>query len=362
MSQLKECLDLLLPLSEGAESSRSDLQRLARIYYLLGRCRYSHGDIELALEMTRRSREVAQRAGEDALAGACLGLIGHLIFIQGRIGESVSCLTQAQKELMRSTAVPERARTVASLGTSLVAQGQVRRGFALIEESRQLAVEDSFQPAYLQFRCQSLRMCQEWEALEHAATTCLALVRSAGDGIQASLALFSLARATAELGRPEAATEQVRQAFELLAPSGSMIYRDLCLATQAEVALARGDAEAALDAAERACAQAASSGSLFGQGVAERACGRALAAARPPRREQARARFATSLQRLDAGEIWIEGAATRIEWAELALVMGDPSEAVRLVEPALALFTEAGLERLRARAQAIIDRAGAQQR
>jgi tetratricopeptide (TPR) repeat protein len=133
-----------------------------------------------------------------------------------------------------------------------------------------------------------------------------------------------------------------------------LLLMDWFAAAHAEVVLAAGRVEDALSRAEAAVELARSVGGLYGEGLAQRVWGQALAEASPPRWDEAEAHLSTSVQVLEAGEAFLEAARTHVVWGQSCRKRGDLLSALEHFEKAAAQFEASGLAHERERVRGYV--------
>jgi hypothetical protein len=109
---------------------------------------------------------------------------------------------------------------------------------------------------------------------------------------------------------------------------GRLILADWFAVARADIALAAGRIEEALTLAEQAVGVAQQVGSVFTQALAHRVWAQALAAATPPRWDEAQAQMATSLSALETSQARLPAAHARLVWGQLCRDRHDISAAL----------------------------------
>jgi hypothetical protein len=125
---------------------------------------------------------------------------------------------------------------------------------------------------------------------------------------------------------------------------GQLILADWFAAARADIALAAGRIQEALTLAEQAVSVADQVGSVFTQGLAHRVWAQALAAATPPRWEEAEAHMATSLRALESGEAHLLAAHAQLLWGQLCRDRQDTAAALEHAQGAADQFAASQLD------------------
>lgn len=178
------------------------------------------------------------------------------------------------------------------------------------------------------------------------------LAEQSGDRVFAYLGYGFRGWAASRMGRHEDAIESMERSQALgRQPGGQLLLKDWLAVAHAEVVLAAGRVEDALSCAEVAVELARSVDGVYGEGLAHRVWGQALAEDSPPRWEEAEIHLATSVQFLESGEVFLEAARTHVVWGQICRKRGDMNPALEHFGKAVVWFEDAGLaherERLR---------------
>jgi tetratricopeptide (TPR) repeat protein len=354
---LTECYSLLESLLEGTDQAPEDLRRLARTHYSQARCQYSHGHWPSALEAAKQGRDIAVRCGDAAIAGSCIGFIGHVYSLQGRFRVGIPYHEQAYVELEQFPLLPERRRNLGSWGWTLAYHGQVQEGLAKIDRVRELALEQYDQTIWLITQCLVFNTCRRWQDLEAAAKPTVALAKNAADEIQVILWLLFLARAAAGLGQLAAAAAHLAEVRARSAQHRTRTWLNLSMYLEGETALVLGEVDKAITCAQAALEDACHSEAPLGQGLAYRLWAQALAVSSPSAVEKVDSYFEKSLRLFEEFELWLEAAHTRTDWAAWTLTQGHAKVAIDLLGPALDILNVPGLELSAAQVQRLLEEA-----
>jgi hypothetical protein len=123
-----------------------------------------------------------------------------------------------------------------------------------------------------------------------------------------------------------------------------LLLDDWFAAARADIALCAGDVHRATTLAAKAAAAAERADGLFSGGIAHRVWAQALAAADPPRWDEAEVHVARGLELLEAGAARLPAAHAHLAWSPLCRARGDRASAREHVACAAAQFEASGLE------------------
>ena len=115
-----------------------------------------------------------------------------------------------------------------------------------------------------------------------------------------------------------------------------MVAADWIAAGGAEIALNAGRLEEAVLRAQAAIEKARAIGGIFGEGMAQRTWGMALARLDPPQPEQADEHLAAALELFEGGGCVLEVAHTNLAWGAVRRERGDSAGAAERLELAAA--------------------------
>jgi hypothetical protein len=133
---------------------------------------------------------------------------------------------------------------------------------------------------------------------------------------------------------------------------GSRLFlADWFAAADGQLSLDEGDAATAMSKATAAVELAQSIEGIFGEGLAHRVWGLAIAALDPRDVDGAVAHFRRSIELFESGGCRVEAAHTHLAWGILLRDSGDATAASEHLRRAEASFEAAGLERPLARAR-----------
>jgi transcriptional regulator with XRE-family HTH domain len=228
-------------------------------------------------------------------------------------------------------------RLLTSLAAVESRAGQPARALTYLEEARGLAadLDDRRRAAFLFNLAINYREVGDFEAAIRAGTQGMALYRAAG-------AIFESARIENDLALAYLATGQIERADELagdarrqIEDTGDERWMASVVDTEAQVALARGDIDAALGLAATARDYARRSGNEFAGLMAMLTEARALRRAGRP--ADAEERFAETAAMARSSKAPNRLREVLREWADLRAESGDHRGAYELTSEALAV-------------------------
>ena len=126
---------------------------------------------------------------------------------------------------------------------------------------------------------------------------------------------------------------------------GRVVAADWIAAASAELALNAARPEEAVIRAQGAIEMARSIGGIFGEALAQRVWGQALARLSPPRHQESDLHLASSLGLFETGHCKVEVAHTHLAWGVLCRDRGDRPAAIDHLQAAADQFEDAGLVR-----------------
>jgi tetratricopeptide (TPR) repeat protein len=212
-----------------------------------------------------------------------------------------------------------------------VARGDYHRGVAVAQRALDRALELNDQAIIGSnhiLLCVTHVLNERMEALAAAAQEAVKEAERSGEQVILYLGLAFRGWANGRLGQHAAARSDMEQSDAVGAGLGRLILADWFAVARADIALAAGRIEDALALAEQAVGVANQVGSVLTQGLAHRVWAQALAAATPPRWEEAEAHMATSLSALESEEARLPAAHARLLWGQLCRDRQDTAAAL----------------------------------
>lgn len=344
--RLAEARTVLATLSADGPPDPGDQRRGAWIDLFTGRTHYYQGHLSESIVYYKRMLPVGEALGDNELLVLSSQLVGSTLVMQGYAGQALSLLARAAELQNRPDTDYERLRTMGHYAGCLVMTGRYREGLALHDQLVARAVE-SKQPAGLVIvnihRSSSLLVSSDYKALRENAQRALEYARNTRDHILIHLALSMLGWAHSSLGNPREALSYRREAQALEQEHGGrLLASDWFAALEAELALQAGDAERAVDLAQRLTPRFRQEQLPLALGCAEQAWGLALGRLAPSRPEQADEHLAAGLAVLESAQQVLLAAQLQLKWAQLCRHRGSVEQAAALHARAVAQFEAAG--------------------
>ena len=341
-------------LPEVDAATGEDRLRLARLRYWMGRIHHVSGDPRQAIAHYRQVLAIGQEVGDEQLTAIPSAMIGMALAVQGQWARAGQLLSQAVPALERGGEWREWCRAVGYLGISMVARGDYHGGVAEAQRALDRALELNDQAIIGSnhiLLCVTHVLNERMEALAGAAQQAVKEAERSGEQVILYAGLAFRAWANGRLGHHTAARSDMEHSNAVGAGLGRLILADWFAVARADIALAAGHIEEALTLAEQAVGVASQVGSVFTQALAHRVWAQALAAATPPRWEEADAHMATSLGALESGQARLPAAHARLVWGQVCRGRQDTAAALDHLERAADQFAASQLEEELSRAR-----------
>ncbi len=328
-------------------SPGADMIRLARVQYWLGRIHYYRDEPREAIPYFKQVLAVAQQLGDEQLLGFPSALMGRALLMQGHFDQAARLLSLAAGPLEKSEDWLEWSYTVAFLGVSLAIGGQVARGRD--ESARALARARETGNAAAIAGCLPVvgfqsYLARDAESFYQAAREATAEARRAESPLLAHIGLVFEAWSLSMLGRHAEAAGQMAEAQAVAKTLGGRLFMaDWAAAATAELAHNAGEREQAIGQAQQAVEFARSIGGIFGEALAHRVWGVALASLPEPNHAESDAHLSSSIELFESGGALLEAAHTHLLWGQLSQERGDGVAATDHLRRAAPVFEEAGL-------------------
>jgi tetratricopeptide (TPR) repeat protein len=345
-----------LALLEGAEATAQELaaalaapadrRRLARVHFWMGRAHWYRGAYPEAARYFRAVLDVAEEVGDEALAALPSSTIGRLLVVQGDFVGGAPLLARALGSLAGVESVTEWILNAGFLGIALAARGQGAAALELREQCLARA-EAASSPTNIAVSHSTAAVIDVFVG-ENARARLISRIavdaaELSGDQVYAYLGCGVGAWADSRLGRHASALAEMMRARAIAARLGQrFVMADWFLAVEAELALAAGQLEQAIEFAEAAAEGVRATGGAFAEALARRTWGVALAAMSPPDLEEAALRLEESLRLFEIGDARMEAARARVDLAKVLAARGDSEEACREFGTAAHDLTEGG--------------------
>ena len=340
-----EAIARALPTADGGPGP--DRVRLARIQYWIGRIHYYRDEPREAIAYFQQVLAVGQELGDERLLAIPLAVMGRALVVQGHFDKAIPVLARALGPLEKTDEWLDWSFSKAYHGVATAAAGRHAEGLAETEEAVARARETRNPMALagclivLAFHgCLS----RDARAFREAADAASAAGRLAGNSLMISVGLGFEAWALSRLGRHDEAAKRMGQAnAEAEKIGGRLVAADWIAAASAELALNAGRPEEAVARVGPAIEKARAIGGIFGEGLAQRIWGQALAQLEPTGHEEVDLHLATGLRLFQEGDCMLEVAHTHAVWGVLLRDRGDLPGAADHLAQAADLFKAAGL-------------------
>jgi class 3 adenylate cyclase/tetratricopeptide (TPR) repeat protein len=335
--------------AETLAGALPDRVRLARIHYWMGRIHYYRDQPREAIAYFQQVLAVGQELGDEGLLAIPLAVMGRALVVQGHFGRAAPFLARAIVPLEKADEWLDWAFSKAYHGVAIAAGGQQSEGLAETADAVARAQETNNPTAIagcLIVMAFHSFLTREGEAFCAGARAASAAGRRAGNSLMTSIGLGFEAWGLTMLGHHEIAEERMAEArAEAETIGGRVVAADWIAAANAELALNAARPEEAVVRAQGAIEMARSIGGIFGEGLAQRVWGQALARLSPPQHEESDLHMASSLELFETGDCKLEVAHTHLAWGVLCRDRGDQAAAVEHLQTAADQFETFGLER-----------------
>jgi class 3 adenylate cyclase/tetratricopeptide (TPR) repeat protein len=335
-----------------------DRLRLARVRYWTGRIHHVSGDPARAIGHYRQVLAIGQELGDEQLTAIPSAMIGLALAVQGQWAKASQLLNQAVPALEKAGEWREWCRVVGYLGISVVARGDYHRGVAEAQRALDRAQELHDQAIIGSnhiLLCVTHVLNERMETLAAAAQEAVDAAERSGEQVILYAGLAFRGWARGRLGHHPAARRDLEQSNAIGAGLGRLILSDWFAVARADIVLAAGSIDQALALARQAVGVAEQVGSVFTEGLAHRVWAQALAAATPPRWDEAEAHMATSLRALESGEARLPAAHAHLVWGQLCRSRQDTAVALDHLRAAADQFARSQLDEELRQARRLID-------
>jgi len=342
LARVQQARELLETLARNDE----DRRRRVQPPYLGAPMLSYPGNLRQSLAMCERVVPLARQLKDDKLAQAANQTIGNLTMMQGRIAKAEPILANAAVLAGWIGTDFDRLRYLGDHANCLMMAGRYREAMDLHAQSVEHATA-SKSPSGLAV-AYAMRAFSErviGDPIVHE--TIQVALEHADRGPERPLGYLLVAhRAWVEglAGRRDIAREHREESRSLAdALGGTLFYDDLFVAADAQVALALGDVDEAIEIASKALPGLRAEELMLGVGLCEQVWGLALGARSDPSADE-------HLER--AREIYLQTgqraavARLALEWAHLARARGSNVQADDLRTTAIEIYTAGGAAHL----------------
>jgi serine/threonine protein kinase/tetratricopeptide (TPR) repeat protein len=325
---------------------REGLYQLARVQTALGRAQCSAGDMITGSETLNQVIRTAESLNDEDLSARPLVILGVVKAAQGQLAESEACLIRCIPTLARTNDWMDWIMAVGLHATVMAMTGRYAEGVQtltpLLPHARELNSPGGMALARVYWLYTHFMGGSPAKILEAGQATIEAAQRSESSAL-VWVGSWMSAWAQALLGEHKAAERLAQQAQVLFDKFGGKLFiSDWYMATEAARLFLAGRVPEALAKAEQAVDRARLVHDQFGEGIARRAWGQALAAIDPRQWEQAKAHFAESVRLLEVCGAKLDLARTHRAWGLSCRAQGAHEEARNHLELAATQFQAYG--------------------
>jgi class 3 adenylate cyclase/tetratricopeptide (TPR) repeat protein len=349
LSFLTEAEHLTKGLGGPDAMSNADTLRLARVHFWLGRVLYLRGDMGEAIRYFKQVLPVAQAANDLELIAIPSLAIGQAMEVLGHLPKARTLLEQAVPLLEKTANWAEWIQAMGFLGTALAGMGDCVEGVKTAQRALDRAKELNFVTG-ISISYINLAFAHLFGGdLPQSITAAQAAIRAAeesGDRIYRYVGYGLWGWAAGRAGQLETAALCMAQSHDAAQElGGQVILADVFTAVRAEIALYGGHLDEALALSEQAVKIAQAIEGVFGEGIALRTWGQALALMSPPEWDKAETQLAESVRLLEFGQNHMEMARSLAVWGTVCRSRGNLSAAAEHWEKAAAQFEGSGVIR-----------------
>lgn len=326
---------------------------LAHVHYWIGFMHFVRHEMGQARESFQQVLSEARELGDEELLARASVQSARVMIGQGRFGAIEALLAPIVPRLEQSATWTDWIFATGFRGIALAARGEYAAGLA--EGQRALARAHAIQSYGNIARSRIFLsiiygMGADLPRMLEESNLVVELAEQTGDRVFAYLGYGFRGWAESRMGRHEDAIESMERSQALGRQlGGQLLLKDWLAVAHAEVVLAAGRVEDALARAEAAVELARAVDGVYGEGLAHRVWGQALAEESPPRWEEAERHLATSVHLLESGEVFLEAARTHVVWGQICRKRGDMDAALEHFGKVVVQFEETGLAHERER-------------
>jgi serine/threonine protein kinase/tetratricopeptide (TPR) repeat protein len=329
-----------------AFEGREGQWQLARVHAARGRTLCAAGDQVGGCDFLESAISIAEALNDEELSAVPLAVRGVVKAIQGHLGEAEASLVRAISPLARMNDWTNWIMVVGLRATVLAMCGRYEEGTRtlapLLPRAKELNSQVGISLSHVYAVYTHFAGGNSAKVIEHGHLTIEAAHRS-GDVMLVWAAHWMSAWAhalLAEQAAEEQHAEQARLIFEQF--DGKLFIADWYLATEAARVLLKGRPVEALALAEKAVQRSRMIQGMFGEALAQRSWGQALAAVDARQWTDAEARLSESVRLLERCGAKLELARTHRAWGLVGRDRGVHDEARVHFERAATIFETCG--------------------
>jgi tetratricopeptide (TPR) repeat protein len=320
--------------------------KVARVHLARGRALCTVGEMADCCDVMNRAVSLAEALQDDGVLGRALAVRAVAESSQGRLDAAEASVLRAVAALERANDWTNWIMAVGLHATVLAMTGRyqegIRRLAPLLPRAMELGSPYGVSLSHVYSLYTHLAGGDVVMMIQHAQATIEAARRSE-DLLLVWVGHWVCAWGQTLLGQHEAAgqnAEQARTLFEKL--GGRVFISDWYLAIEAARVLRAGRPAEAVALTQKALERSRSIQGWFGEGLALRTWGQALAASTPRPWTEARSRFAECARLMELCGAKLELARTHRVWGSVHRSEGESAEARSHFERAAAIFEACG--------------------
>jgi len=344
LERLNKAERLIASISDSSERSPEDALRLARVQFWIGRAYYQRGDMREALGYYKQVLPIAQQAADEELLVIPTGAIGQALIVQGHLAKGTAMLGQAIPVFEKMARWPQWIQAKSFYGAGIAGVGGWKQGLSEAQDALAKSNEfKSFTGIGVSQNCigYAYLFGGELQRAMEAAQAAVEAALQSKDLIYQYVGYTLWAWAAGRIGQLDVAAEKMIKSQEVAQKlGGKAIMGDVAMAASSEIALFKGDWNAAIELAKKTLEVAQMTGAVWSAGVAYRVWGQALVNLDPPGWDAAEKHFADSLSILETGKNRLEAARTQLVYGKICRDRGNTATALIHWELANRQFTE----------------------
>jgi class 3 adenylate cyclase/tetratricopeptide (TPR) repeat protein len=251
----------------------NDETRLSRVLYWLGRIHYVLLNSQIALKYAKQSLEIADRLGDDVLAGPPVNLMGRLYWAQSEFVKAAQMMERSVEQMQQVGNKTEESTAAAFAGYVLAQLGEFDRALHYADHSIQLGreIQNPFaESAAYHFRGIDRDQRGEWAQAIKDYEGGRRIADRAGDLFRVYLIKFWEGRAHTLNGDPSRGRVLLEESLTLAENIGTKFGLSMLKIFFADCLLKLGKLDAALSFCQEAIHLAEETGDRFINGLAHR--------------------------------------------------------------------------------------------
>jgi len=313
--------------AESLAEGRGDRHAIGQIRYWIGRMHYVLGHFDAGVDYAQQALEIGEALGaDDTVTAAPVNLLARLHCLRG---EPRAAIAHAKRNIEQMRGLGNRIEEAAILGVLAFAygmHGEFEAAFEAAERGVELANGLDHLP--------TLAACHHFRGVVHgwygdlsaavpSFEQAIAIAEQSGDVFRKYLAHGWRGEAYLWLGRIGPARSDLEQCLALGDQIGTAFHRGAFEAFVARLHLLEGEAGPALATSEQALSVATDTDQAWSRSIALRVRAEALAAADPPRLDEAEAAARTAIAIQSERECRFDLAWSYLSLSRLLTIAGD---------------------------------------